>query len=114
MHSNQNESNQYGSYNTPAYKISKAINQVGVKGASEIQGDFEYMYEENRVGHLSTNTPYISEDYYVLPPQDRKTAAYNEQPVIRAQNRVFKKCSITIRMDQIPRGVVVCMAQLCL
>ena len=68
MYSNQNDENQYGFYNTPAYKISKAINQVGVKGASEIQGDFEYMYEENRVGHLSTTNPYITEDDYVLPP----------------------------------------------
>ena len=67
MYSNQNYENQYGFYNTPAYKISKAINQAGVKGASEIQGDFKYIYEENRVGHLSPNKLYITEDYYVLP-----------------------------------------------
>ena len=86
MYSNENDENQYGYYNTPAYKISKAINQVGARGASEIQGDFEYMYEENRAGHLSTNKPYITEEYYVLPAQNRKTASYNEQPVMRAQN----------------------------
>lgn len=48
MYSKENDENQYGYYNTPAYKISKAINQVAARGASEIQGDFEYMYEEKR------------------------------------------------------------------
>ena len=86
MYSNQNDENQYGFYNTPAYKISKAINQVGVKETCEIQVDLEHMYEENRVGHLSTTKPYITKDDYVLPPQDRNTAAYNEQPAMRAPN----------------------------
>ena len=44
------------------------------------------MYEENRVGHLSTTKPYITKDDYVLPPQDRNTATYNEQPAMRAPN----------------------------
>ena len=83
MYSNQNDENQYGYYNTPAYKISNAINQAGVKGASEIHGDFEYMYEANSVGHFSTTNPYITEDDYVLPPQDRNTEAYNKQPAMR-------------------------------
>ena len=56
MYSNQNDENQYGFYNTPGYKISKATK------------------------------PYITKDDYVLPPQDRNTAAYNEQPSMRAPN----------------------------
>ena len=85
MHYYEKDEDPDGFYNTPAHTIREAINRGVVKGPRVGEEQFEYVYEENSLGHSPSSD--FTRDVYVLPPQDRKNVPTIQEPTIRTHTK---------------------------